>query len=90
MESVQDVDSLRAPGKVNHALGPALIRNANLFHVLACGGNWFEIVRWPTALHIFQFIAGVLTRILREFPQILQKVAKKTHQFYFISRRIYS
>jgi hypothetical protein len=38
VEGVEDVNSLRTPGQVNHAVGAACVRNANLLDTLADGG----------------------------------------------------
>src|SRR5260370_42434209 len=51
VEGVQDVNSLRAPGQVDHAVGAARVRNANLLDTLADGGHRLEVVGLGSSLN---------------------------------------
>src|SRR5436309_3341025 len=76
---MQHVHGVRAPGHVDHAIGAAVVRDANLFDTLANGGQRFEIVRLRPSLYLVQLIAGIVSRRLGEFSQALERVAEESH-----------
>ncbi len=77
MEGVQDVDSLRAPGQVNHAVSAARVRNANLLDTRADGGHRLEVVGLVASLNFVELITSIVPRVLREVSQALERIAKE-------------
>jgi hypothetical protein len=66
-------------GCVDYTVGAAFVRDSNLLDTLANGGQRFEIVGPHPALYLVQLVARVVSRILGEFPQAFERVAKETH-----------
>jgi hypothetical protein len=74
----QGVDSLRAPGQVNHSVGAARFRNADLLDTLADGGNRLEIVGLVASLNFVELITRIMPRVLWEVSQVLERITKET------------
>ena len=74
---MQDVDSLRAPGQVNHSVGAALFRNADLLDTLANGGHRLEVVGLIASLNFVELITRIMPRVLCEVSEALERIAKE-------------
>jgi len=81
---MQDVDGLRATRDIDHSLGAALLRHANLFDAPADRGHWLEVIRLLSALHFVQLKARVVASVLWELSQPLERVPEEGHWLHFL------
>ncbi len=75
---MQHIDRAGPPGKVDHTIGPSIVRNPNFFDTLPNSRHWLEVVRLLSTLHSLQLITRIVPRILGKVTKTLQGIAEET------------